>query len=72
VSYQGIGDITQELINLGIISQPKGETKFGMNFGAGVEFKLGSLKMFVEGKYVMIFTEGEKTGIIPVTVGLGI
>jgi opacity protein-like surface antigen len=72
VEYQGLGDITQDLINVGVISQPTGETKFGMNFGAGIEFKLGNLKVFVEGKYVMIFTKDEKTGIIPVTVGVGI
>ena len=49
-----------------------GETKFGLNFGAGAEFKFGQFKAFIEFKYVLIFTKDESTGHMPITIGFGI
>jgi opacity protein-like surface antigen len=73
VGYQGVGDITQALIQLGVIEQPKSETKFGVNFGAGAEFAFSHMvKGYVEFKYALIFTENESTGIMPITVGVTI
>ena len=49
-----------------------GETKFGLNFGAGAEFAFGGFKAFIEFKYVIIFTKDESTGHMPITIGFGI
>ena len=49
-----------------------GETKFGLNFGAGAEFAFSGFKMFFEFKYVIIFTKDESTSHIPITIGIGI
>lgn len=53
------------------------ETKFGIDGGAGVEFKLGGISAFVEGKVENIFTDqgvnsalASKTLIVPVTFGI--
>jgi hypothetical protein len=53
------------------------ETKFGINGGAGVEFNLGAISGFAEGKVENIFTDQGigsaqdfSTRIIPVTFGI--
>jgi hypothetical protein len=46
------------------------ETEFGLNFGAGAEFRLAALTIYLEVKYVMIFTEGSNTTHIPVMIGI--
>jgi hypothetical protein len=45
-------------------------TKFGINGGAGFDFKAGSAGIFVEGRFHNVFTEGSNTNFIPLTVGL--
>jgi len=72
VEYSGLGDITQDLTNLGIISKPETKTKMGMNAGAGAEFKLGILVLYAEFKYVLVFTEGGNTSLLPITIGVTI
>jgi opacity protein-like surface antigen len=72
ISYTGHGDITQSLIDLNIISQPESTTKFGLNFGAGAEFALGTFKLFIEFQYVIIFTPDKNTSHMPITIGFGI
>jgi hypothetical protein len=49
---------------------PGGETKFGVNGGAGFDFKAGSAGLFVEGRFHNVFTEGSNTQFIPITVGI--
>ncbi|HCV42622.1 MAG TPA: hypothetical protein DGH68_03990 [Bacteroidetes bacterium] len=45
-------------------------TKFGLDFGAGSEFRVASkVKLFLEFKYVLIFTENESTSYMPIVVG---
>ena len=46
------------------------ETDFGINGGAGFDFKFGSAGLFVEGRFHNVFSEGESTNFIPITVGL--
>jgi len=57
------------------------ETKFGIDGGAGLEFKLGGIAAFVEGRLENVFTDqglsdavgstaALKTQIIPVTFGI--
>ena len=45
------------------------ETKIGYNGGVGIDFTLGLLGLYVEGKYVTIRTDNS-TNHFPVTVGL--
>lgn len=47
------------------------ENALGLNGGVGVDIAVGdNVNMFVEGQYVVGFTEGDSTGHIPVRVGL--
>lgn len=46
------------------------ETDFGINGGAGIEFGLTGLSTFLEVRYINVFTEGESTGVIPITFGI--
>jgi opacity protein-like surface antigen len=62
VSYQGT--------SVGVQTGVPTETKFMVNAGAGVDFPLGTLALFVEVKYTWIFTENEKSTYFPVTVGV--
>ncbi len=45
-------------------------TKFGVNGGAGINFGIGAADLFVEARYVSVFTENENTNYIPVVIGL--
>jgi hypothetical protein len=47
-----------------------GVTKFGLNAGAGFDFKVGGGGLFVEGRFHDIFTAGEDVQFIPITVGI--
>jgi hypothetical protein len=47
-----------------------GQTKFGINAGAGFDFKAGSAGLFIEGRFHDIFTDGEDLKYIPITLGL--
>ena len=46
------------------------ETKFGINAGAGFDFKAGSAGIFIEGRFHDVFTSGSNTTFIPLTVGV--
>jgi hypothetical protein len=45
-------------------------TKFGINVGAGFDFKAGAAGVFLEGRFHNVFTEGDNTSFIPITVGV--
>jgi opacity protein-like surface antigen len=62
VSYQGMSVASQ--------SGFETQTKFMVNAGAGVDFFLGRLALFVEAKYTWIFTDNEKSTYIPLTLGV--
>lgn len=47
-----------------------GQTKFGINAGAGFDFKAGAAGLFVEGRFHDVFTNGENLKFIPITVGI--
>jgi hypothetical protein len=49
---------------------PGGETKFGINAGAGFDFKAGAIGLFVEGRFHDVFTSGENLKFIPITLGI--
>ena len=44
-------------------------TKFGLNFGVGVEFQMKNLVIFIQPAYTIVFTEDESNGAIPIYVG---
>jgi hypothetical protein len=46
------------------------ETDFGINAGAGFDFQLGSVGLFVEGRFHNVFTEDNSTNFIPITAGI--
>lgn len=45
-------------------------TKFGINAGAGFNFAFGNVGLFLEGRFHNVFTEGENTSFVPITLGL--
>ncbi len=45
-------------------------TDFGLNGGAGFDFKAGSIGLFLEGRFHNVFTDGEDVKFIPLTVGI--
>lgn len=45
-------------------------TKFGLNGGAGVSFPIGPTSLFLEGRWVTVFTPNERTNYVPVTLGI--
>jgi hypothetical protein len=45
-------------------------TKFGLNAGAGFDFKAGSAGLFIEGRFHDVFTSGENVKFLPITVGI--
>jgi outer membrane protein with beta-barrel domain len=47
-----------------------GTTKFGLNAGAGFDFKAGSAGLFLEGRFHDVFSSGENLKFIPITVGI--
>jgi opacity protein-like surface antigen len=45
-------------------------TKFGINAGAGFDFKAGAAGLFVEGRFHDVFTDGDNLTFIPITLGI--
>jgi len=66
ITFQG-RDITQQA-NI----QTNSTTKFSMNFGGGAEYHLRVVSLFLEVRYVLIFTSDNSTGHVPVVVGVSI
>ena len=44
--------------------------KFGFNFGAGLDFHIGSQDMFLEGRYVAVPANGARSWFLPVSLGV--
>lgn len=61
--------ITFNGVPQGSIAGVKGETKTALNLGAGVDLKIG-ITLYIEAKYTWIFTEGETSTYIPVSIGV--
>ena len=45
-------------------------TEFGINLGAGFDFKAGGAGLFVEGRWHNVFFEGDNLKFFPVTLGI--
>jgi opacity protein-like surface antigen len=52
-----------------ILGTDNSTTKFGINGGAGFDFKAGSAGLFVEGRFHNVFRSGKDYNFIPITVG---
>ena len=48
----------------------KAETKFSINAGVGADLDIIVATLFIEAKYTLIFTEGESSSYVPVTLGI--
>jgi hypothetical protein len=46
--------------------------RFGANAGGGISFGLGKTELFVESRYVRVFTSAQRTNYVPVIVGLSL
>lgn len=49
---------------------PGGETKFGLNAGAGFDIKTSGIGLFLEGRFHDVFFEGDNLKFIPITLGI--
>lgn len=51
---------------------PGGQTDFGINGGAGFDFKAGGAGLFIEGRFHNVFTGGDEDNrqFIPITLGI--
>jgi len=47
-----------------------GETDFGVNAGAGFDFKAGGAGLFIEGRFHNVMSEGTNERFIPITLGI--
>ena len=57
-------------VKVGTLEISNTVNKFGVQGGAGLEFKLAGMSTFLEGKYVNVFNDGRSTSYIPVTFGV--
>jgi hypothetical protein len=53
-----------------VLDTDNSRTKFGINGGAGFDFKAGSAGVFIEGRFHNIFFPGSDLTFIPITVGV--
>lgn len=54
----------------GITSTTGSVTKFGLNGGAGFDFKAGAVGLFAEARFHDVFTPGANLKFVPITVGV--
>ncbi|MGI9077806.1 MAG: hypothetical protein ACR2G6_10865 [Gemmatimonadaceae bacterium] len=62
----GFANIKADVENL----DSESETKFAAQFGGGVMVNLAGMATNLEAKYVTVFTEGERSNFVPITVGI--
>lgn len=66
-----IDDATVSGGGMVIPAEGSSENALGINFGAGVEFTVvKTTSVFVDGRYILGFTEGESTGTLPIRLGV--
>lgn len=53
-----------------LISLSRTDSDFGWNAGAGVSIPLGGARLYVEGRYHSVDTEGTRTTFAPVVLGI--
>ena len=48
----------------------EGETNLAFNLGGGVNFAMGRMKLFIEGRWLSVRTDPQSANMIPLTLGL--
>ncbi len=66
----GVGLYNSKLTGDDVPDNIDGSTDFGINAGAGFDFQAGAVALFVEGRFHNVFSDGDNTNFIPVTVGV--
>jgi hypothetical protein len=59
-----------EVAGPGVGNTGNTSTDFGLNAGAGFDFKVGSIGAFIEGRFHDVFNEGANAKFIPITAGI--
>lgn len=66
-----IGDVTVYGPGGSATAEGDSETAFSVLFGAGIDFAIGErMDLFIEGRYVIGFTEDESTQMFPIKLGI--
>ena len=69
----GGGIYNSKLVGDGVPDGTDGDTKFGINAGAGFDYQASdNLGIFLEGRFHLIFTDPDKTNLLPISVGVRI
>lgn len=53
-----------------VVDTENSRTKFGINAGAGFDFKAGGAGLFIEGRFHDVFDTGGDAQFIPITIGI--
>jgi len=62
----GVGFYSTRIIG----SSRLGQEDIGLNAGAGAKFNFIALKVFLDARYHHVFSDGDATSFIPVTIGI--
>jgi hypothetical protein len=66
----GVGIYNSKLTGDDVPDGLESETDFGLNAGAGFDFKFGNVGAFVEGRFHNIFSDPDDANFIPISVGV--
>ena len=66
----GVGMYNLDLKGKDVPTTASSETKFGINAGAGFDFKAGAASLFAEGRFHDVFTDASDTQFVPITIGV--
>ncbi|HEU5305065.1 MAG TPA: outer membrane beta-barrel protein, partial [Gemmatimonadales bacterium] len=66
----GVGIYNLKLKGDDVLPGTDDQTKFGINAGAGFDFKAGAAGLFIEGRFHNVFSDPDNTQFIPLTVGI--
>ena len=66
----GVGAFNTKAYTSSTSSSSNTRTNLGVQFGAGLEFRLSGFSTFAEAKFVNVFSSGNNTNWIPITFGV--
>jgi hypothetical protein len=69
-NFQKIATLARATTNDQGIDLTENTTRPGVNGGAGFALGLGAAELFVEGRYVRVYTPGRKTDYAPLVIGV--
>lgn len=71
-NFQKFNEVVRVTTNEGVDVRQENATRFGVNGGAGFALGLGSTELFVESRYVRVFTAGRNLDYAPIVLGINI